>query len=108
MRYLAVNTYGWTEFELDEDAENLTVTTYGVDPYSEAEARDAANVLAEHVPAVVSQFTHGGRRRDGIDGADLVGPVRDRGRGLVAVDGGYLPVRHILFSAEIIRLFVRE
>jgi len=54
--YLAVNTFGWTEFEIDADSEALTVTTYGVAPYSEADT-EHPDFLVGHVPEIVSQFS---------------------------------------------------
>jgi len=34
---MAGQTYGWTEFEIDPQTQQLRVKTYGIDPYTEAE-----------------------------------------------------------------------
>lgn len=47
--YIAVHTFGWTEFEIAQDTQVLTVTTYGIAPDSEAYGRST--------PSIVSQFT---------------------------------------------------
>lgn len=44
-QWSATHTYGWTEFEIDEATQVLTVTTYGVDPANQND-----------VPAVVQSF----------------------------------------------------
>jgi hypothetical protein len=55
--YVAAHTYGWTQFDIDKATQKLTVTTYGIDPYSEAELKaNQASVLARE-PRIVSQFT---------------------------------------------------
>ncbi len=54
--YVAVNTYGWTEFEIDARSQCLTVTTYGIYWYDEEELfADPDEVLAR-TPQVVSRF----------------------------------------------------
>jgi 3-phytase/alkaline phosphatase D len=54
--YMATNTFGWTEFEIDAETQVLTVTTYGIDPYTQTELdADPAAILAR-VPQIVSQF----------------------------------------------------
>lgn len=54
--YVAVHTYGWTEFEIDQGTQILTVTTYGIDPYSEAELAATPGDVITRTPTVVSQF----------------------------------------------------
>ncbi len=54
--YLAVNTYGWTEFEIDAATQALLVTTYGIEPYSQAELEADPAVITARQPAIVSQF----------------------------------------------------
>lgn len=51
-RYMAAHTLGWTEFEIDGESHELTVTTYGVDPKPEED--QAMNLQRE--PEIVSQF----------------------------------------------------
>jgi len=52
--YVAVDSFGWTRFDTDV-AGKLTVTTYGIPPYTEATA--TSNAVVNATPAVVSQFT---------------------------------------------------
>lgn len=54
--YLAVHTYGWTEFEIDAESQCLTVTTYGIDWYDEAELFDDPDEVLGREPKVVSRF----------------------------------------------------
>lgn len=52
--YVAVHTFGWTRFDVDQRTGDLTVTTYGIPPYGpESGPRPAV----PPVPQVVSQFT---------------------------------------------------
>ena len=51
--YVAVHSYGWTEFEIAAESQALTVTTYGIEPYSATEV-DAT--LVQRTPEVVSRF----------------------------------------------------
>ncbi len=54
--YLAVNSYGWSEFEIDAQSQRLTVSTYGIPWYDQLDLdNDTAEVLGR-VPTVVSQF----------------------------------------------------
>ncbi|MEO1147767.1 MAG: alkaline phosphatase D family protein [Cyanobacteria bacterium J06638_22] len=58
--YVAVHTYGWTEFEIDPVTQVLRVTTYGIDPYepSDVATEQAANNagVLNRIPRIVSQF----------------------------------------------------
>lgn len=54
--YLAVHNYGWTEFEIAPITGVLTVTTYGVDPYREADIMADPAVVLGATPEIVSQF----------------------------------------------------
>ncbi|MGK7891770.1 MAG: alkaline phosphatase D family protein, partial [Leptolyngbyaceae cyanobacterium] len=53
--YIAAHNYGWSEFDIDPLTQVLTVTTYGVEPYTEAELL-AAPTIASRTPVIVSQF----------------------------------------------------
>ena len=55
--YLACHTYGWAEFEIDANTQDLTVTVYGIDAYSEAELLADPNSVLTREPRIVSQFT---------------------------------------------------
>jgi phosphodiesterase/alkaline phosphatase D-like protein len=54
--YMATDVYGWTEFNIDPDTQKLTVTTYGITPYSEAELEANPSAILNRVPQIVSQF----------------------------------------------------
>jgi alkaline phosphatase D len=54
--YVAAHTYGWTEFEIGPSTQTLTVTTYGIDPYTEAELIADPGEIIARTPAIVSQF----------------------------------------------------
>jgi 3-phytase/alkaline phosphatase D len=54
--YLSVHTYGWTEFDIDPQTQKLTVTTYGINNYSEAELLKNPGAITGLTPTVVSQF----------------------------------------------------
>jgi 3-phytase/alkaline phosphatase D len=54
--YMAGHVYGWSEFEVDAQSQQLTVTTYGLPAYLAQEvAREGEAILAQ-MPEVVSQF----------------------------------------------------
>jgi 3-phytase/alkaline phosphatase D len=54
--YVSTHTYGWTEFEIDPETQALTVTTYGIDAYSEADLLADPEAIANLTPEIVSQF----------------------------------------------------
>ena len=54
--YLATNTYGWSEFNIDPKTQKLTVTTYGVDAYSREQIEQDPTTFANQTPKIVSQF----------------------------------------------------
>lgn len=54
--WTATNTFGWTEFEIDAATQDLLVTTYGIDYYSEAELLADPDAILARVPEIVSQF----------------------------------------------------
>jgi 3-phytase/alkaline phosphatase D len=55
-RYLSVNTFGWTEFEIDAATQNLLVTTYGIDWYTTEELLADPEAILARTPEIVSQF----------------------------------------------------
>ncbi len=67
--YVAATTFGWTEFDISPVTGDLTVTTYGVEPYSEEEILSNPE-LALQEPAIVSQFVVSPAAVDVVDGAD--------------------------------------
>jgi myo-inositol-hexaphosphate 3-phosphohydrolase/phosphodiesterase/alkaline phosphatase D-like protein len=54
--YVNVHTYGWTEFDIAEDTQTLTVTTYGIPNYSEADLLADPGSITSLRPTIVSQF----------------------------------------------------
>lgn len=55
--YIAVNTFGWTEFEIDAETQALTVTTYGIAPYSKAQLDANPTAITGREPQIISQFS---------------------------------------------------
>jgi len=54
--YLACHTFGWAEFEIDPATQDLRVTVYGVEAYSEADLLSDPDGVTGRTPRVVSQF----------------------------------------------------
>lgn len=54
--YIATHSFGWTQFEIDEVTHELTVTTWGIPTYGEAEAAADPEAIAALEPVIVSQF----------------------------------------------------
>ncbi|MGQ9872754.1 phytase [Leptodesmis sp.] len=54
--YVALHTYSWTQFDIDADTQKLTVTTYGIPYYTEAELLANPGAITSLTPEVVSQF----------------------------------------------------
>ncbi len=54
--YVAAHTYGWTEFNIDPQSQQLRVTTFGVDPYTQAELEANPTAIITREPAIVSDF----------------------------------------------------
>ncbi|MDB9309469.1 5'/3'-nucleotidase SurE [Aphanizomenon sp. CS-733/32] len=54
--YVATHTYGWTEFNIDQATQKLTVTTYGIDPYTRQELEANPTAISSRQPKIVSQF----------------------------------------------------
>jgi phosphodiesterase/alkaline phosphatase D-like protein len=55
--YIAVHTYGWTEFQIDQATRALRVTTYGIQSYTRVEMEAAPQSVTSREPVVVSQFS---------------------------------------------------
>ncbi len=54
--YVATHTFGWTEFDIDADTQQLRVTTYGVDAYSEEDLLANSEAIINLSPTIVSEF----------------------------------------------------
>ncbi len=50
------HTYGWSEFQVDADTQNLTITTYGVPAYSPADAENKSAQILAYTPEIMSQL----------------------------------------------------
>jgi phosphodiesterase/alkaline phosphatase D-like protein len=65
--YLAGHTFGWSEFAIDRLTQVLTVTTWGIPSYTEAELTANPSLILTRTPTTVSQFvvtpTLSGRER---------------------------------------------
>jgi phosphodiesterase/alkaline phosphatase D-like protein len=77
--YSASNTYGWTAFDIDAASQSLTVTTFGIQPYTKAELDADPSGVTGRVPSVVSRFVVNPYRCDAdftfdglVDDADFV------------------------------------
>jgi phosphodiesterase/alkaline phosphatase D-like protein len=55
--YLACHTYGWAEFEIEADTQDLLITVYGIHAYSESDLLSDPNSVLKQDPRIVSQFT---------------------------------------------------
>jgi len=54
--YLACHTFGWVEFDIAPETQELLVTVYGVDAYSEIDLQADPNSVINQIPRIVSQF----------------------------------------------------
>jgi len=54
--YMACHTYGWAEFDIDVDTQDLLVTVYGIDAYSDDELLADPNSILAREPRIVSHF----------------------------------------------------
>ena len=54
--YVASHTFGWTEFDIDAETQQLRVITYGIDAYSEEELLANPDAIINLTPKVVSEF----------------------------------------------------
>ncbi len=54
--YTAVHTFGWTKFDIETTSQTLTVTTYGIDPYTQQDLIDQPDAVLSRRPEIVSQF----------------------------------------------------
>ncbi|MGF1493311.1 MAG: esterase-like activity of phytase family protein [Microcoleaceae cyanobacterium] len=54
--YFVGHTYGWTQFDIDAETQELTVTTYGIEAYSEEELLADPEGITSREPVIVSQF----------------------------------------------------
>ncbi|NUN63967.1 phytase [Pseudanabaena biceps] len=96
--YVSLQTYGWTEFNIDAQTQKLTVTTYGIEPYTRAQLEADPNLITSRTPQIVSQFEV--EANQVIAEAKLVGSVGTSGDNtLLAVNGSVFDGRsNIIFT----------
>ena len=88
--YIAAHNYGWSEFEIDPLTQALTVTTYGVEPYTQADLLANPDIALQQ-PEIRNQFVinpSGFELLTGTEGDDalLGGADSDRLLGLAGND----------------------
>jgi myo-inositol-hexaphosphate 3-phosphohydrolase/phosphodiesterase/alkaline phosphatase D-like protein len=54
--YYVGHSYSWTEFDIDPEIQKLTITTWGIDGYTEAELLANPDAIVNQVPEILSQF----------------------------------------------------
>lgn len=54
--YVGVHAYGWTEFQIDAETQRLTVTTWGIPWYTQAQMAADPDGIIGQTPAVISRF----------------------------------------------------
>jgi 3-phytase/alkaline phosphatase D len=55
--YVAAHTFGWTEFNVDPVSQQLRVTTYGINSYTDGEIVASPGAVGDRTPRIVSEFT---------------------------------------------------
>lgn len=54
--YVSAHTFGWTEFVINPQTQQLTVTTYGIEPYTTPEVESIPAIIINRQPEVITQF----------------------------------------------------
>ena len=54
--YLGVHTYGWNEFEIAPESQQLRVITYGIEPYTQSQLDANPSPIINQKPFIVSEF----------------------------------------------------
>ena len=54
--YYVGHSYSWSDFDIDSVTQKLTVTTWGIDGYTEAELLANPEAIATQTPFILSQF----------------------------------------------------
>ncbi|NJK36057.1 MAG: phytase [Oscillatoriales cyanobacterium SM2_2_1] len=55
--YVAAHNFGWTEFNIDPVSQQLRVTTYGINSYTDGEIVSSPGAVGDRTPRIVSDFT---------------------------------------------------
>ena len=53
---MSTTSYGWTKFCIDPLTQKLTVTTYGIPYYTQADLEANPSAITSYTPTIVSQF----------------------------------------------------
>jgi hypothetical protein len=85
--YLACHTFGWAEFEIAAETQDLLVTVYGFEAYSEADLLADPDGVINRVPRVVSQFMVHPHRTMAVDSDDRADSCNIKPAGAVTVEG---------------------
>jgi hypothetical protein len=51
-----VHTYGWNEFEVAPESQQLRVITYGIEPYTQSQLDANPSAIINQKPFIVSEF----------------------------------------------------
>ncbi|HLA43472.1 MAG TPA: alkaline phosphatase D family protein [Aggregatilineales bacterium] len=54
--YMATQTYGWSEFEIDAETQNLRIITYGIEYYGVNDLSTDPEAILNRQPEIVSEF----------------------------------------------------
>ncbi|MGK7955706.1 MAG: alkaline phosphatase D family protein, partial [Crocosphaera sp.] len=80
--YFVGHTYGWTEFDIDPETQQLKVITYGIEAYSEDELLSDTDTIISRQPTIMSEFIVNPRVNNsfpktvnGTDEADIIDSV---------------------------------
>src|SRR5262249_22138188 len=52
--YLATDSYGWSEFTIDPQTQQLRITTYGITPYTQDQLEADPDAIIAQTPQIVS------------------------------------------------------
>jgi Ca2+-binding RTX toxin-like protein len=76
--YYVGHSYSWTQFDVDKRSQQLTVTTWGIPGYTEAELTANPKAIAAQAPVILSQFVVNPQAFDDNSGDDLLkGTIAD-------------------------------
>ena len=99
--YVAAHNYGWTEFNIDAQTQQLHVTTWGIEPYTAEDLSANPESVIAKTPQIVSEFVVNphlggtpvtGNQPDGEAGTNLLGDMAEWKDTIAAMipDAGHL------------------
>ncbi|WP_254563715.1 alkaline phosphatase [Oscillatoria sp. HE19RPO] len=94
--YFNGHNYGWTEFAIAPDTQQLTVTTFGVDPYTQGDMEANPAEVANRTPTIRLQFTVNPQTGDVLLPSDITTAVEEN----LARDFGLQPGNFSVVSAQ--------